>query len=105
MADCDGGISLQEQLGHRPSHNLTPAHHTRICTTDCNLRALKEFNYSGRRTRRERRPAHRQFPNINRMKAIHVLCRIDRLDDSGLLKIIWQRQLDQDAVHVRARVQ
>jgi hypothetical protein len=39
------------------------------------------------------------------MKRVNVLTRIDGFDDRGVVNLLWQRQLHEDAIHVVVSVQ
>src|SRR5580704_2051081 len=43
--------------------------------------------------------------DVERVKSIHVFCRIDSFEDFFAVNLWRQRKLDQDAVHVIASIQ
>ena len=42
--------------------------------------------------------ADHHLPHIHRMKAVDILFRIDRVEDLGLVDVLRQRKLNEDAV-------
>src|SRR5258705_11183148 len=105
MTDGDGSVSLQQQAGNRSPYDLTAADDARVGAGNLDSIPIEQLNDSGRRTRHEARPAHRQQTDIRRMKRVDVLRRIDRLNDRGVVDLFWQRQLHEDSVDVLVPVQ
>ena len=55
-------------------------------------------HHTQRRAGHHPRRADHQCPGIERMKAIDILVRVDRIDDRAGINVFGQRQLHQDAV-------
>src|ERR1051326_7472249 len=104
MTDRYRRISLQQQLRHRTSHDLTATDHTRVRPAYFNAVVVEEFDDAGWSARHEDWSAKRQSTDVDRMKPVDVFPWIDRFDDRGFVNLRRQRKLRQNPVNIIARV-
>ena len=85
MADCYGGIVLNQELGHGTAYDLTAANDTGICSSYLDLVSLEQFQDPRRRARNEVRPPHCQSAHILRVKAVNILGGINRFQNRAFI--------------------
>ena len=66
---------------------------------------LQQLHHAQRRARHKARLAVHQPSGVHRMEAIHVLVRVDQPQHARLVQMPRQRQLHQDAVDRRVRIE
>ena len=74
------GVLVEQQHRHGLAHNVAAAHDHRVLAGDGNLAALQNLDHARGRAGRKRRPAGEQPARVHGMKAVHVLRRIDRIE-------------------------
>ena len=101
VADRHRRIALEEQQRHRLADDLAPPDHDRVLASDGDTLAIEKLHHTGRRARRQRRPSLQQTARIERVETVHVLGRINRVEDV-LLRVLphrrRERRLHEDAV-------
>jgi len=98
VSNGDGAVSLQEQLRHRLTDNVRASNHDRIEARQVTAQAIDEDEAAGRRAGHEGPFSDRKSSNIDRMKPVNVFVRVDRVDHLLRIDMLWQRELDEDAV-------
>ena len=97
-----GDQQLQRQrspymVGHTDDHRVLAAHRP--------IGMAQQGHHTLWRTRAQSETAQRQPPHVHRLEAIHVLGRIDPVDQRLLVDMWRQRRLHQDAVHGRIGIE
>ncbi len=97
---------IHQEKCHRLSHDHRASEDYDICTGSLDA-ALYEQTLAAERRARDKcvRIAHGDFRDIDGMKSVHVLSRIDRIDHCTLVDVLRRRRLHEDAVDRRVRVQ
>ena len=93
MADSNCRIPLQQKLGHWSTDNLTATDNTSVNPTQLDLVVIQQLDNSGRCTRNKLRPSQRETSDIDRVKTIDILQRIDRIHHVVRVHALRQRQL------------
>mmetsp|Transcript_9747 Transcript_9747/g.16961 ORF Transcript_9747/g.16961 Transcript_9747/m.16961 type:complete len:318 (+) Transcript_9747:473-1426(+) len=108
MADRDGGVALHEQHRGREAHDVAPPQHHGFLTADLHAGALEEIDAAlwGASDGGGLRPAaHAKAANVYGMEAVNVLLEADGSQDDLFVDVGGERELHQDAVNVRIRVE
>jgi hypothetical protein len=108
VADGDGGvgIAVQQQVRQGTPHQVRASqdHRTRSFDLDA-LGAAQHFHDAGGRGRDEALGPGHQAARVFGMKAVHVLCGVEGVDDLRLIDVVRQRELHENAVHVGGAVE
>mmetsp|Transcript_29676 Transcript_29676/g.78865 ORF Transcript_29676/g.78865 Transcript_29676/m.78865 type:complete len:409 (+) Transcript_29676:137-1363(+) len=108
VADGHGRVHRLQQVRDGHADDVRPAEHDHLLAAHLDLGSLQKLDAARRRARqRERRLAAAQahVADVLRREAVDVLLDLDLLEDLGLVDVARQRQLDQNAVHLRVSVQ
>ncbi len=108
MTDGDRGVALQQQQRHRLAHDLRSADHHCVFSGNALPFAVEQLDHPGRCARLECRAALHEQTHIVRMKPVHILGRVDRIEHqlgAVFADGLGQRRLHQDAVALGVRVQ
>ena len=92
---------MQQQHRHRLADDVAAADHDRVTAGDRDVLALQHLDDAGRRAGHELRPVLHEQPDARRTEAVHVLGRIDCVEDRLLGSAphaFGQRRLHEDAV-------
>ena len=98
VAHGDGRARQQQLERHRPADEVRGADDDAVLALRGDAGLLEQARHAVRRAGPHQRVAQRQPADVERMEAIDVLGRIDRLDDVAFVDVIGQRHLHQDAV-------
>ncbi len=105
MADADRGVLLDQQERRRhPDHRGSTDHHG-VLTRDLDARPAQDLDRGVRGCRQEPVVAEAQQAGIERMDAVDVLGRVDRIDDRAQPDRRRQRHLDDDAIDGRIGIE
>ena len=107
MGNGDRAVLGQQKLRHRFADQVgTADDDRRLAGKRVAERPFQQNHAAGRRARQHRAPvATHEPPGIDRMQAVDVLFRPDRLDHRRLVEMRRQRQLHQDAMDRRIGVE
>ena len=105
MDDRDGAVRRHQQGGDRPPDDIGAAEHDRLGTRQVGMHAAQQMQAPLRRAGYQRRKPAPQPPDIQRMKPVHILVRVDGCDDRAGIDRRRQGQLDQYPVHPVVAVQ
>ena len=105
MRERDGGVCSGEQPCHRPADDRRSADHDGTRAGKCCTGSGEELHHRARGAGGQHVLTVGEAAGIDGMEAVHVLCRVDRLEDGAAFDMRRQRKLDQYAVHVRVRIQ
>ncbi len=87
-----------------PTISLRPTT-DRVLTTNGEIAPFEDLDHSGRRAGRQSRAASLQAPRIHRMKAVYVLRGENGIEQGLRVDLLWERQLNENAVDVIAIVE
>src|SRR3569623_432285 len=105
MRDRHRGVFEEQQLDQRTTDQIRAAEHDSIHALKRRMHGLRQNDAAERCARRQRRQPAREPPRIAGMQPIHVLRRLDRVDDGVGVQPLRQRQLHQNAVDARIAVE
>ena len=105
MSDRHRAIGIDEQLGHGPADDVRTADHHRFEPAEIAKLILQQHQATQRRAGHEAVQAYAQPPGVDDVEPIDVFVRIDRGDHLPFVHVLGQGQLDENAVHVRIRVE
>eukprot|EP00053_Salpingoeca_punica_P017007 m.162601 g.162601 ORF g.162601 m.162601 type:complete len:543 (-) comp17091_c0_seq1:3-1631(-) len=110
VADGHRGVGPEQQLGHGAADDVAAAEHNGVLAGQLHARLLQQVHASVRRAADDRRLVFgllREQADVGGVEAVHILGRIDEVDEGVLVNRVLrvQRQLHQDAVHVVVFVQ
>ena len=77
MADGHGTAGQQQFQRHGPAHMVGGADHHGVAAKNGLVRALQQLHDAVRRAGAQHRQAHREPPDVIRMKTVHVLGRMN----------------------------
>ena len=103
MRDGHGCIAaaafVHEQQRHRLADDHAAAEHDDICAR-CLDAALDQQPLAAERRAGDEciRIAERELRDVDGMESVHVLSRVERLDDRALINVLRRRRLHEDAV-------
>src|SRR5437588_7811423 len=100
-----GRVALQQKFGHGATDDVAPPDDARARARHLDALAREQFNDSRGRARQKRRTTKHHSTDVNRVKPVNVLLRINRLDDARLVNARGQWQLNEYAVNVLALVE
>src|SRR5215470_9444477 len=100
MADGDGGVGVHEKKRHRFADDVAAAEDDGLCSLNANFVAAKNFHATSGSASDETFAAANEFSQVHGMKTVHVLCRVDCLENFFCVNLFRQGKLDEDAVHV-----
>ena len=101
MTDDNRGVAMQQQHGHRLAHDLAAPDDHGSRSGDGNAAAPEHLDHSGRRAGSKQRAALHEAADIDRMKAVDVLGRVEGIEHPlrrATSHRARQRRLDQDSV-------
>ena len=99
MRDRDGAFAFEQQHGHRLSHDVRLADDHGIKPAIIVDDAVQKHHAAERRAGDEAARAGRQSSDIDRVKAIDILARIDAVEHFAGIDLRGQGQLHQNAMH------
>jgi len=106
MGDGHGAVGMGQQLGDRAADQGRASHHHSALARQIRAQGVADQDHAAnRRARRQAGQALSQPPGIDDVQAVHILVRINGLDDGLLVEPLWKGQLDQNAVYGRVAVQ
>jgi len=109
VADGDSGVAshpfLDQERRHRLADNFAAADDDGMGAGRRDTGIDQELLAAEGRTGHESGTSLREEPDVDGLKSVYVLERIDRIEDHGLVDLFGQRQLHEDAVHGRIGVQ
>ena len=100
-----GRVLGEEQERHRLSHDVRAADDDGARALELDLVVAEDLHDPRGCRRRERRAALEQEAGVRGMEAVHVLHRVDRVDDAVLVDLLRQGELREDPGHARVGVQ
>mmetsp|Transcript_9467 Transcript_9467/g.19601 ORF Transcript_9467/g.19601 Transcript_9467/m.19601 type:complete len:394 (-) Transcript_9467:24-1205(-) len=105
--DGDSGVALQEQHGGGHAHDVGAPQHHRVLPLHRHPAAVQQLDAPlGRAGHEERLAAlHAKGADVERVEAIDILLDADGAEDGGLVNVLGEGKLDEDAVHSRVRVE
>ncbi len=105
MANRHSCVLVEQEHGDGLADNVATADDDGVLAGNGNVAALENLNDAGRRAGRKRRAAGEQAARVHGMKAVHIFCRIDSVEEGLRVNLRRERQLDEDAVDVIARIE
>ena len=105
VADRDRAVLMQQQHGHRLTHDVRAADNDAPLTLGVDPVLGQQLHDAGWRAGQEIEIADHNLADIDRMKRVHVLLIGDRVDDRLLADVCGHGHLAQDAVDARIVVQ
>ena len=99
----DRRVRGQQQRGDGLADELGAADHDGARALELDARVLEQHHHPGRRARHQPGPALGEQPRAERREAVDVLRRADQARHLVGVEVIRQRQLEQDAAHLRVR--
>jgi hypothetical protein len=105
VANRDRRVLMQQQHRRGLAHDIAAAHDDGVRAGHGNPAALEDLDDAGRGARGERRTASLQSAGIDGMKSIHILGRVDGVEQSLGVDLGGKRQLNENAVDVVAVVE
>ena len=105
VADRHGRVRLEQELRDRLADDVRPADDHRVLPGRVDPVFLQQPHDPERGRTDEVRPSEREQPGADRMEAVDVLGRVDRLDGRRLVQVRRQRRLDEEAVDCVVGVQ
>ena len=105
MADGNRTVTVQQQHAHRLADDIRAADHDALLALRVDLVLVEQLHDTRGRARHEIKIADHDLADINRMERVHVLLRINGVDDRLLGNMLRHRHLAQDARNCRALVQ
>ena len=108
MRDRDGGIDAlgHEEEGQRFTHNETASDHDHIGSAGFDPGLAEETDTPTRSAgHKAGRILHHELADIDRMKAIHILARIDEIDDLMFIDLGWRGRLHENSVDGLFRIE
>src|SRR6476659_11302385 len=100
VADGHRRALVQQQSSHRFANDIAAADDQSIYSGDLDAGPLQYLDNARRGARSESGIALHQASGVDRVKAVHVLRRIDPLENSSLVDVLWQGKLNEDAVNI-----
>src|SRR5919198_126001 len=104
VADGHGRVALEEQLRHGPADDVASPDDDGPRAGDFDPLAHEQLDYAGGRARQKGGAPEHHPADVDRREPVHVLRRVNRLDDRRLVHARGQGQLYEYAVNVLARV-
>jgi hypothetical protein len=83
VADSNRGVPVEQQVRHRLADHRGPSHHDRVPPGQRDLVMVEEREHRLRGGRRERGQAGHQPAERDRVRAVHVLGRVDNAGQLG----------------------
>ena len=105
MDKCYGAIGGQQQRGQRPADNRRAAEHDRFHARQIGMNAAQQDHAACGGAGHQTGLPVPQPPDIDRVKAVDILGRIDRTDHRVPIGSGGQGQLHEDAVNPLVGVQ
>jgi hypothetical protein len=105
MAHGGGAAGQQEFEYERAAHVVGNTDHDRMLAAYWKVRIGQQCHHSFRGTRAQTALAKHQAPDVFRLETIHVFLRIDAVDQGIGIDMCRQRQLHEDSVDGRVRVE
>src|SRR5271168_723062 len=105
MADGDGGVGLHQEQRHWLAYDVAAAEYYGVRAFERNISAFKNLHDTQGSASDQIRAACDQAADVYGMKAVDVLRRVDRFEDSLCVHLRGERELDEDAVDVVAMIQ
>src|SRR6185437_15583634 len=105
MTDGDSRILMQQHKSHGLPNDVTAADDDGALALYRNFAPLQQLENSGGRTGARRRAVCNQVSDIAGMKAVSVLAGLNRLKYAPRVNVLWERRLNEYAVHFRIPVE
>ena len=105
VAQDHRGVLLQQEGRHRLADDVAAAHHRGGLPCRRDAAAGQKFHDPRRRAGHERRPPQQEAPHVEGVEAVHVLGRVDLLEQVLGVQLRGERQLQQDPVDRRVLVE
>ena len=107
MADGDSGVLAEQELCHGLADDIAAADDDGVRSVDGNMSFLEHFEAAVRRAGYHALLAQHQLADVERMEAVHVFERADVVENVFFIggQSVRQRQLEQEAVYLRAEIQ
>ncbi len=102
---CNCGVRtsrlLQHHVGDRFTHDIRSAHHHHLCTARLHASANNHLLDPRGSTwwKLDLRASDHEPPHIDWMESVHILVRVDGIEDLFLINAFGQGQLHQDAMY------
>src|SRR2546423_13446509 len=91
MADGDGGIAADQYLRHRATDDLAAPDDAGARARDLNIFAHEQLVDAGGRARNQSGATEREPADVERVKAVHILERINCVERAPLVNLRRQR--------------
>ena len=104
VADGHRGVRVEEEQGHGLAHDVAPPHDDRALAGDGDALSTQQLHDPRRRAGHEARPLLHEQPDVLGMETVDVLRGIDEAQYLFGVDRGRQRELDEDAVDLRAAV-
>ena len=105
VADGHGGVALEQQERHRLADQVAAPDHDGAGALELDAGGVEQAHDAERRARAQAGVPRDQAGLVQRVQAVDVLGRIDGVEDRRGIDVRRQRQLDENAVGIAARVE
>ena len=101
MADRHGCVAIQQQHGDGNAHDVAATNHNRVLSRDLHTVPIEQLDAALGSAGHEQRltALHGQLTDVEGMETIHVLLDGDGTEDSLLVDVLGERELDEDSVY------
>ena len=105
MGDGNRGIPVQKEFGNRLAHDIASADHHGFLARNLHARLVEQSDDALRGAGEDAGLVEPEARHILRMETVHILFGGDGSDNLLLVNVLRERQLHQDAVHLRVIVE
>jgi hypothetical protein len=105
VADRDRGVAREQEHRHRLSDDVAAPDDDRPLALRVDAVVVEHHHHPERRAGAHDALAEQEIADVPGMEAVDIEARVDRVEDLALVDVVRQRQLDEDAVDARVRVQ
>jgi hypothetical protein len=100
VADGNGGVLVEEQHGGGLADDVAAANDDGVLASDGDVAALEDLDDTCRRARGKSGAASLQAAGVDGMKAVNILCWVDRIQQGLGVNLGGEWKLDEDTVDI-----
>ena len=100
MADRYRAVFVEQQHSHRLAYDVTSADYNALLALDGDIIRMEHFHNARGCAGQEVKFAQHDFSDIYGMERVNVLLGADSFDYRLIVKVLWQRKLNQYSVDV-----